>query len=121
MQKRPNTIDAHVGHRVRSIRMLRGMAQEELGRQLGLTFQQVQKYEKGVNRIGAGRLYDIAGILGVKVQDFYDGLNGAPAADVPAPALSDDALRMALRFETLDPRSRRMIYAAVLAAKMKGP
>ena len=73
-KKRANPIDAHVGRRVRLRRMLIGMSQERLGEMLGLTFQQVQKYEKGVNRIGAGRLYEIAGILGVHVSFFYEEL-----------------------------------------------
>jgi len=55
--------------------MLIGMSQERLGELLGLTFQQVQKYEKGVNRIGAGRLYDVARILGVQVSYFYESVN----------------------------------------------
>ncbi len=64
-------------------RMLRSMSQEKLAEQLGLTFQQVQKYEKGTNRIGASRLYELSNLLGVSVQYFYEGLgqgNGAPAA-----------------------------------------
>ncbi len=70
--RRANPMDVHVGTRVRLRRMLLGMSQEKLGEQLGLTFQQVQKYEKGVNRIGASRLFDLAKVLGVPVQFFYD-------------------------------------------------
>lgn len=70
--RRPNPIDVHVGSRVRFRRMLLGMSQEKLGERLGLTFQQVQKYEKGVNRIGASRLFELANVLGVNVQFFYD-------------------------------------------------
>ncbi len=70
--RRANAIDVHVGSRVRLRRMVLGMSQEKLGEQLRLTFQQVQKYEKGVNRIGAGRLFDLAHVLGVPVQFFYD-------------------------------------------------
>ena len=70
--RRANTVDSHVGARVRLRRMLLGMSQEKLGESLGLTFQQVQKYEKGVNRIGASRLFDLAQVLGVPVQFFYD-------------------------------------------------
>jgi transcriptional regulator with XRE-family HTH domain len=65
-------MDVHVGTRVRLRRMLLGMSQEKLGEHLGLTFQQVQKYEKGVNRIGASRLFELAKVLGVPVQFFYD-------------------------------------------------
>lgn len=75
--RRANSIDVHVGGRVRLRRMVLGMSQEKLGERLGLTFQQVQKYEKGVNRIGAGRLYDLSNVLGVPVQFFYDD---APAS-----------------------------------------
>jgi transcriptional regulator with XRE-family HTH domain len=78
--RRPNPIDVHVGSRVRFRRMLLGMSQEKLGEKLGLTFQQIQKYEKGINRIGASRLFDLAQVLGVSVQFFYEE---APAADVP--------------------------------------
>jgi transcriptional regulator with XRE-family HTH domain len=70
--RRANPIDVHVGTRVRLRRMLLGMSQEKLGERLGLTFQQVQKYEKGVNRIGASRLYELARVLGVSVSYFYD-------------------------------------------------
>ncbi len=70
--RKPNPIDIHVGSRVRFRRMLLGMSQEKLGERLGLTFQQVQKYEKGVNRIGASRLFELANVLGVNVQFFYD-------------------------------------------------
>jgi len=73
-RKTPNPIDIHVGSRVRMRRMLVNMSQEKLGDQLGLTFQQVQKYEKGANRIGASRLYQISQFLGVPVGYFYDGL-----------------------------------------------
>src|SRR3954471_8755620 len=78
-KKKANPVDAHVGHRVRLRRMLIGMSQERLGELLGLTFQQVQKYEKGINRIGAGRLFEVAGILGVPIGFFYEDVD-APAA-----------------------------------------
>src|SRR5918995_6585836 len=71
--KSPNPIDRHVGSRVRMRRMLIGMSQEKLGQMLGVTFQQVQKYEKGTNRIGASRLQHIAGILGVSVDFLFEG------------------------------------------------
>jgi len=73
-KKNPNPIDIHVGNRVRMRRMLVGMSQEKLGEKLGLTFQQVQKYEKGSNRVSASRLYHMAMILGVPVQFFFDDL-----------------------------------------------
>jgi transcriptional regulator with XRE-family HTH domain len=73
----PNYVDVHVGSRIRMRRQLIGMSQEKLGELLGITFQQVQKYEKGANRISASRLYYTAKILGVPVQFFYDDLPGA--------------------------------------------
>lgn len=74
--KMPNPIDVHVGSRLRMRRMLVGMSQEKLGEHLDLTFQQVQKYEKGSNRISASRLYDMARILDVPVQFFFDDMPG---------------------------------------------
>jgi transcriptional regulator with XRE-family HTH domain len=76
-KKQANPIDIQVGNRVRIRRMLIGMSQERLGDLLGLTFQQVQKYEKGVNRIGAGRLFEVSRILNVPVDFFYEGLSAA--------------------------------------------
>lgn len=74
VKKNPNPIDVHVGSRVRMRRMLVGLSQEKLGERLGLTFQQVQKYEKGSNRVSASRLYQMAQILGVPVQFFFEDL-----------------------------------------------
>ena len=77
-KKIPNPIDRHVGSRVRMRRVLVGMSQEKLGEALALTFQQVQKYEKGTNRIGASRLQQISRILGVPVEYFFEGAPQAP-------------------------------------------
>ena len=87
--RRPNPIDVHVGSRVRLRRMLLGMSQEKLGEHLGLTFQQVQKYEKGVNRIGASRLFDLAHVLGVPVQFFYDDAPSGPTEHETAHGLAE--------------------------------
>lgn len=70
--RKPNPMDIHVGSRVRLRRMVIGMSQEKLGEQMGLTFQQIQKYEKGTNRIGASRLYQLSQILDVPVQFFFE-------------------------------------------------
>src|ERR1700741_1767283 len=72
-KKSPNPTDKYVGSRVRMRRLMLGMSQEKLGEKLGLTFQQVQKYEKGTNRIGASRLQHIAEILQVPISFFFDG------------------------------------------------
>ena len=78
-KKAPNPIDKHVGSRVRMRRMMLAMSQEKLGAALGLTFQQVQKYEKGTNRIGASRLQQISQILQVPVAFFFEGAPNALA------------------------------------------
>lgn len=75
MKKSPNDADRHIGSQIKARRNAIGMSQEKLGEMLGLTFQQVQKYEKGMNRVGAGRLLDIGTILQVPVTYFYEGLS----------------------------------------------
>ena len=97
-KKAPNPTDKHVGARVRMRRMMLGMSQEKLGDALGLTFQQVQKYEKGANRIGASRLQQIAHILQVPVAFFFEGapsVNARPAdgvGEAPSPTYVSDFL-----------------------------
>ncbi|MCO5090474.1 helix-turn-helix transcriptional regulator [Bosea sp. (in: a-proteobacteria)] len=88
IKKVPNPIDRHVGSRVRMRRMLAGVSQEKLGEALGLTFQQVQKYEKGANRISASRLQQIAKMLDVPVSFFFEG---APTGDMPESGFADAA------------------------------
>jgi transcriptional regulator with XRE-family HTH domain len=73
-ESRPSPIDVHVGSRIRLRRTLMGMSQERLGDSLGLTFQQVQKYERGVNRVGASRLYDLSRVLDVPIAFFFDDM-----------------------------------------------
>ncbi|MFC7553304.1 helix-turn-helix domain-containing protein [Pseudoroseomonas wenyumeiae] len=75
-EHRPSPIDTHVGSRVRLRRTLLGLSQEKLGEALGLTFQQVQKYERGVNRIGASRLFDLSRVLDVPIGFFFDDMPG---------------------------------------------
>jgi transcriptional regulator with XRE-family HTH domain len=90
--KKPNPIDIHVGGRVRLRRNMIGMSQERLGEILGITFQQIQKYEKGTNRVGASRLQAIASALGVPISYFFDGAPTVEAANEPgfAEAASSD-------------------------------
>jgi len=97
VKKAPNPVDKHVGSRVRMRRMMLSMSQEKLGDALGLTFQQVQKYEKGSNRIGASRLQQISLILQVPVSFFFEGAPvpaGKPSGfgDAPSPAYVTDFL-----------------------------
>lgn len=101
--RKSNPVDEHVGSRVRLRRMLLGMSQEKLGESLGLTFQQVQKYEKGTNRIGASRLYELSRILGVSVQYFFDDLAGQ-ASEQRAPTGFAERNGDALLLEFLNSR-----------------
>ena len=73
-ESRPSPIDVHVGTRIRLRRTLLGMSQERLGEALGLTFQQVQKYERGINRVGASRLFDLSRVLDVPISFFFDDM-----------------------------------------------
>ena len=95
--KVPNPIDKHVGSRVRMRRMMLSMSQEKLGDALDLTFQQVQKYEKGTNRIGASRLQQLSNILQVPVPFFFEGVPHEPGQhkgtdEAPPPAYVSDFL-----------------------------
>ena len=122
-KKQANPIDVQVGNRVRIRRMLIGMSQERLGDLLGLTFQQVQKYEKGVNRIGAGRLFEVSRILNVPVDFFYEGLgtNPLPAneTDAAAPQVmefvaSGEGLQLSLAFMKIkDAKVRKRVLDLV--------
>jgi transcriptional regulator with XRE-family HTH domain len=124
-KKAPNPTDKHVGSRVRMRRMMLGMSQEKLGDALGLTFQQVQKYEKGTNRIGASRLQQIGHFLQVPVSFFFEGAPNLPAAaggmsEAPSPAyVSDflatsDGLALTKAFMRIkDPKLRRRIVDLV--------
>lgn len=123
-KKQANPVDVVVGNRVRIRRMLIGMSQERLGELLGLTFQQVQKYEKGVNRIGAGRLFDVARILGVPIDYFYEGVgaqtNGQEgfAEDSAPPVMefvsSGEGLQLSLAFMKIkDAKVRKRVLDLV--------
>lgn len=125
MKKSPNPTDKHVGSRVRMRRMMLSMSQEKLGDALGLTFQQVQKYEKGTNRIGASRLQQISQILQVPVSFFFEGapepaqgLTGMAEAPSPTYAAdflaTSDGLAIAKAFMRIkDPKLRRRIVDLV--------
>jgi transcriptional regulator with XRE-family HTH domain len=124
-KKVPNPIDRHVGSRVRMRRMMLSMSQEKLGDALSLTFQQVQKYEKGTNRIGASRLQQISNVLQVPVAFFFDGAPDVPgsprgATDAPSPTYvaeflaTTDGLALTKAFMQIeDPKLRRRIVDLV--------
>jgi transcriptional regulator with XRE-family HTH domain len=130
-KKQANPVDAHVGHRVRLRRMLVGMSQERLGELLGLTFQQVQKYEKGINRIGAGRLFEVSEILGVPISFFYEDVEprvkagGFAEDEEPPPVMeflsSGEGLQLSLAFMRIkDAKVRRRILELVRALANEG-
>lgn len=124
-KKSPNPTDKYVGSRVRMRRLMLSMSQEKLGEKLGLTFQQVQKYEKGTNRIGASRLQHIAQILKVPVSFFFEGVSGgkqsedgsskAPVADYVSDFLSSsDGLALTKAFTNIkDSKLRRRVVDLV--------
>jgi len=97
--KAPNPVDKYVGSRVRMRRIMLGMSQEKLGDALGLTFQQVQKYEKGTNRVGASRLNQIANVLGVSLPSLFDG----------APTATEDESGHSPRYLLSKPHSLRLL------------
>ncbi len=82
-QGEPNPVDVHVGNRIRLRRTLLGLSQEKLASMLGLTFQQVQKYERGMNRVGASRLWDISKVLEVPINFFYEDMDKSVASQSP--------------------------------------
>ena len=134
VKKIPNPIDQHVGGRVRMRRMLLGMSQEKLGDSLGLTFQQVQKYEKGTNRIGASRLQQISQTLNVTPAFFFEGVpsgggmlnsgfkeEGSPGFVVDFLATAE-GLHLNKAFARIrDPRVRKRIIDLVTTLAEEGP
>jgi transcriptional regulator with XRE-family HTH domain len=127
-KKQPNPIDVHVGSRVRLRRMMLSMSQEKLGESLGITFQQIQKYEKGTNRIGASRLQHIARVLSVPVSYFFEDapgqLEGSTAAGLAETSASfvvdflssTEGLQLNRAFiRVKDPKVRRRIIDLIRA------
>ncbi len=109
---RPHPVDVHVGGRVRMRRTLLGMSQEKLGEAIGLTFQQVQKYERGTNRIGASRLFDLSKVLDVPIGFFFEELGDWQASKTAA-RLRDLAEEQA-EYE-MDPLAKRETLELVRA------
>ncbi|MDA4846300.1 helix-turn-helix domain-containing protein [Hoeflea poritis] len=127
-KKKPNPIDIHVGSRIRLRRTMLGMSQEKLGESLGITFQQIQKYEKGTNRVGASRLQNISSILNVPVSFFFEDAPGDPSTGQPGASessssnyvvdflSSSEGLQLNRAFVKIeDPKVRRKIVDLVKA------
>ena len=108
---KPQDADKHIGHRLHVRRKLMGISQDRLAKLVGLTFQQIQKYERGINRISAGRLYHFSKILGVPVTYFYDGFeNDTPQSFEGLPHSvyeSDEAIAVLKAFFAIEPEEKR--------------
>ncbi|MDR3526738.1 MAG: helix-turn-helix transcriptional regulator [Rhizomicrobium sp.] len=120
--KAANSIDAHVAGRLRTFRRQLGLSQADVAAKLGVTFQQVQKYEAGINRVGAGRLFQLACLYGMPVQEFFPrGLVAADAAkrtakseEIAAFAVSADGLRLCEAFVKItNPKQRRVVLSLI--------
>ena len=109
----PHPVDVHVGKRVRHRRWLAGMTQQQLAESVGIKFQQIQKYETGMNRISASRLWDIASALGVQVSYFFEGLGSSSATDaeLPGDILADkEALDLVRSYYAIPEQQRRRLF-----------
>ena len=114
----PRPVDAHVGGRVRDRRTLIGMSQTELGKHVGLTFQQIQKYEKGMNRIGAGRLWRFSLILGQPISWFFEGI-GERKQKVGDLLAKRETLKFVRSFSACDPDVQKHLAAMINAVAGK--
>ncbi len=118
--KETNPVDHHVGARVRMRRILLGMSQEKLGDALGVSFQQVQKYEKGANRIGASRLENISRVLEVPPAFFFDGMAGSGGAANPPGFAEDPAAAPVSQFlSTTEGLHLNKAFARITDAKVR--
>lgn len=122
----PNHVDVHVGSRIRMRRQLVSMSQEKLGHLLGVAFQQVQKYERGANRISASRLFCAAKILGVPVQAFFEDLPGTEGEagfgeageqkSVMLSLMNAEGIQLAKAFRDADNSTKRMLIITLARA-----
>jgi len=111
----PNPIDVHVGQRIRQRRTLLGMSQERLAESIGLTFQQVQKYERGANRVGSSRLFDLARVLDVPISYFFEEMEAGVAAKSPSRLMGVSESKMQAYAAEPDPLAKRETLELVRA------
>jgi transcriptional regulator with XRE-family HTH domain len=117
MRKKSTVIDEIVGRNIRIYRLAKGLSQTELGEKLGITFQQIQKYEKGTNRVGSGRLYQISTILDMSVMSFFDGVDSISGKKDASPfkLLADPlSLRLVQSFAEISSRRTRSAVVALV-------
>jgi transcriptional regulator with XRE-family HTH domain len=115
--KAATAVDVHIGQRLRMRRKLAGLSQEQLAERLGVTFQQVQKYEKGTNRISASRLFDAARLLSVPVSFFFEGLATSDAPSENVIPMTRDEHDLLLAFRSAREDVRRPLVALVQASR----
>jgi len=117
LSKKSTIIDEIVGRNILIYRLAKGLSQTNLGNKLGITFQQIQKYEKGTNRVGSGRLYQIGIVLNVSVMSFFEGVETAASKKDASPfrLLADPlSLRLVQSFsEIASPRTRSAVVALI--------
>ena len=111
----PNPIDVHVGQRIRQRRTLLGMSQEKLAEAIGLTFQQVQKYERGSNRVSSSRLFDLTHVLDVPMSYFFDEMEAGVADKSPSRLMGVSASKMQKAAAEPDPLAKRETLELVRA------
>ena len=103
-------VDTHVGNRIRHRRWMVRMTQEQLGDKVGVKFQQIQKYETGLNRVSASRLWDIADAMGVKIDFFFEGLAEGETAVVNDPTMDKEALDLVRSYYAIPEAQRRRLF-----------
>ena len=113
-RKAPNPIDVHVGGRLRLKRLSKGVSQEWLGEKLNLTFQQVQKYEQGSNRLSASRLHDIAKALGIKISYFFEGIDGPEDSSSTIFNFDKETIQAAQLYQKVESSETRRIVSLLL-------
>jgi transcriptional regulator with XRE-family HTH domain len=122
-RRKPNPIDIHVGSRIRQLRIMRGLSQGALAERVHVTFQQIQKYEKGVNRVGASRMLDLSITLGVTIDYFYQNMT---EKDAPEPhtkenfLVSKESIELNAHFAKITDEAVRSSVIAMVAALSKG-
>jgi transcriptional regulator with XRE-family HTH domain len=116
MKEQAHPVDVIVGANIRRSRISQGASQEKLAEALGITFQQVQKYEKGANRVSASRLHQIASFFGMEIAEFFTGTDTIGVVESTVPALSSAAVRVAIDYQKIkSDRSRKAVHDLIKA------
>jgi transcriptional regulator with XRE-family HTH domain len=118
--QRANAADRHVGARIRERRVMLGLSQQQLAQMIGVTYQQAHKYERGLNRISAGRMYEIAQVMGVPVSWFFEGLSGGDGTHDASPQ-QRLSLELARNFALIDNDQHRQALSAMARALAAAP